>query len=160
MLIRIGPPDCRTINSFLPLKYYPKTLYCIYYYFFSSLFCLGFQLNLVLLNLSYLLIACVASVSVCFWRKKDRSRNEIFGFGRSFTCAIFRVAFDSCSSFFAPKPHGNACYAGYSFVIPQAAQAQYVIREVSYCVILKMAVNITDLYGNSGNRFKKIYPRG
>ena len=24
----------------------------------------------------------------------------------------FRAAFDSRSSFFAPKPHGNACYAG------------------------------------------------
>ena len=32
---------------------------------------------------------------------------------RSFTCAIFRAVFDSRSSFFAPKPHGNACYAGY-----------------------------------------------
>ena len=31
---------------------------------------------------------------------------------RSFTCAIFRAVFDSRSSFFAPKPHGNACYAG------------------------------------------------
>ena len=30
-----------------------------------------------------------------------------------FTCAIFRAVFDSRSSFFAPKPHGNACYAGY-----------------------------------------------
>ena len=28
--------------------------------------------------------------------------------------AIFRAVFDSPSSFFAPKPHGNACYAGYS----------------------------------------------
>ena len=33
---------------------------------------------------------------------------------RSLTCAIFfRPVFDSRSSFFAPKPHGNACYAGY-----------------------------------------------
>ena len=32
---------------------------------------------------------------------------------RSFTCAIFRAVFVSCSSFFAPKPHTNACYAGY-----------------------------------------------
>ena len=32
---------------------------------------------------------------------------------RSFTCSIFRAVFDSRSSFFAPKPHGNACYAGY-----------------------------------------------
>ena len=31
----------------------------------------------------------------------------------SFTCAIFRAVFDSRSSFFAPQPHGNACYAGY-----------------------------------------------
>ena len=31
----------------------------------------------------------------------------------SFTCAIFRAVFDSCSSFFALKPHRNACYAGY-----------------------------------------------
>ena len=31
---------------------------------------------------------------------------------RSFTCAIFRAVFDSRSSFFAPKPHRNACYAG------------------------------------------------
>ena len=27
--------------------------------------------------------------------------------------AIFRAVFDSRSSFFARKPHGNACYAGY-----------------------------------------------
>ena len=32
---------------------------------------------------------------------------------RSFTCAIFGAVFDSCSSFFAPKPHRDACYAGY-----------------------------------------------
>ena len=32
---------------------------------------------------------------------------------RSFTCAIFRAVFDSCFSFFAPKEHRNACYAGY-----------------------------------------------
>ena len=37
---------------------------------------------------------------------------------RSFTCAIFRAVFDSCSSFFAPKPHGNACYAGYKISSP------------------------------------------
>ena len=32
---------------------------------------------------------------------------------RSFTSAIFRAVFDSCSSFFAPKLHRDACYAGY-----------------------------------------------
>ena len=30
---------------------------------------------------------------------------------RSFTCATFLAVFDSRSSFFSPKPHGNACYA-------------------------------------------------
>ena len=34
---------------------------------------------------------------------------------RSFTYAIFRAVFDSRSSFFAPKPQGNACYAGEIF---------------------------------------------
>ena len=34
---------------------------------------------------------------------------------RSSTCAIFRAFFDSRSSFFAPKPRGNACYAGYKY---------------------------------------------
>ena len=32
----------------------------------------------------------------------------------TFTYAIFRAVFDSRSSFFAPKPRGNASYAGYS----------------------------------------------
>ena len=32
--------------------------------------------------------------------------------------AIFRAVFDSRSSFFAPKPHGNACYAGYAYTVP------------------------------------------
>ena len=31
-----------------------------------------------------------------------------------FYLAIFHAAFDSCSSFFAPKLHRNACYAGYN----------------------------------------------
>ena len=35
----------------------------------------------------------------------------------SFIYAIFRAVFDSRSSFFAPKPHGNACYAGYEYWI-------------------------------------------
>ena len=67
-------------------------------------------------------IVCLASVSVWF-RSKERPWNGILGFGRArnetrstptpfFTCAIFRAVFDSRFSFFAPKPHGNACYAG------------------------------------------------
>lgn len=31
-----------------------------------------------------------------------------------------------------------------------------LIREVSYYIILKMAIKIKDLFANSGNRFKKI----
>ena len=73
------------------------------------------------------MLACVASVSVWF-RSKERPRNGISVLAaremkqepktesprspRSFTYAIFRAVFDSRSSFFAPKPHGNACYAG------------------------------------------------
>ena len=34
---------------------------------------------------------------------------------RSFTRAIFHAVFDCHSSFFAPKPHGNSCYAGHLF---------------------------------------------
>ena len=85
-------------------------------------------------------VANVSHVFVWF-RSKKRPRNGIFGFGRarnetrakkmkegrgggegrflsspppprSFTCAIFRAVSDSRSSFFNPKPHGNACYAG------------------------------------------------
>ena len=37
---------------------------------------------------------------------------------RSFTCATFRAVFDSCSSFFTPKPHRNACHAGYKISSP------------------------------------------
>ena len=56
-------------------------------------------------------LAGVARVSVSF-----RRANKDFGFGRARngTSAIFHLAvFDSRSSFFAPKPHGNACYADY-----------------------------------------------
>ena len=66
-------------------------------------------------------VACVASVAIWF-RSKERPvlaaremkrepNNEPPL--RSFTCAIFRAVFDFRSSFFAPKPRGNACYAGY-----------------------------------------------
>ena len=34
-----------------------------------------------------------------------------------------------------------------------------LIRVVSYSVILKMDVDIKDLYGNSGKRFKKMNTR-
>ena len=35
---------------------------------------------------------------------------------RGITSAIFSAVFDSRSSFFAPKPHGNACYVGYLYL--------------------------------------------
>ena len=82
-------------------------------------------------------LGCVACVSGNF-RSKERPRSGIFGFGcaRNETrakkwkrgwggkgrkllphplppSAIFRAVFGSRSSFFSPKPHGNAHYAGY-----------------------------------------------
>ena len=99
-------------------------------------FCFSFLLGIAAVPRE---IACVASVSVWF-RSKERLRNGILGFGRarnetsakkgkwreregvsflssppslrSFTCAIFRTVFDSHSSFFAPRPHGNAWGGG------------------------------------------------
>jgi len=85
------------------------------------------------------ILACVARVSVWFRSKKDRGRrlstltaremkrepkNERVGRGRgrkerfpSFLPhplpALLLAPFDSCSSFFVPKPHRNACYADY-----------------------------------------------
>ena len=62
-------------------------------------------------------LACVASVSVRFRSKergtrvKDRSKMAFFG-----SCFISRAAKTENPvprSFFAPKPNGNACYAGY-----------------------------------------------
>ena len=53
------------------------------------------------------------------WFSKSRGLSASVSFlsspppPRSFTYAIFRAVFDSRSSFFSPKPHGNACYAGY-----------------------------------------------
>ena len=87
-------------------------------------------------------LACVASVSVWFRSRRkteERDFHVIFGFGRakngtrakkmkrgegegkegrfpSFLShpllAILLAPFESPSSFFAPKPHRNACYAG------------------------------------------------
>ena len=91
-----------------------------------------------------LLVACVARVSV--WFRGDRARNEMRtkkwkreeGEGkkaslflssplppRSFACAIFRAVFDSRSSFFAPKPHRNACYACYLVGSPGGRVGMY-----------------------------------
>lgn len=43
------------------------------------------------------------SMRFVWFRSKERPP-------RSFTRPIFRAVFDSRSSFFAPKPYGNACY--------------------------------------------------
>ena len=63
-------------------------------------------------------VACVASVSVWFW-SKEIPRKGTFGFdrARNETRAIFLAVFDSRSSFFSPKPHRNACYAGYTVCV-------------------------------------------
>ena len=78
-------------------------------------------------------LACVASVSVWF-RSKKRPWKGIFGFDRarnetrtrSFTCVNFLAVFDSCSSFSAPEPHRNACYAGYVKSSQSAQKRPYV----------------------------------
>ena len=44
---------------------------------------------------------------------------------RSFACAIFCAVFDSCSSFFAPKPHRNACYTCYLVGSPGSRVGRY-----------------------------------
>ena len=55
-----------------------------------------------------------------FWPREKWNKSQKMKVGGgggapgSFTCAIFRAVFDSCSSFFVPKPHRNACYAGYA----------------------------------------------
>ena len=47
------------------------------------------------------------------WPGYEAAENGVLGFGSARrTRAIFRAVFDSRSSFFAPKPHGNVCYAG------------------------------------------------
>ena len=76
-------------------------------------------------NLMSLVVACVAG-GICFGDLAKRrlacvefqfrfGANKDFGFGRSRngTSTIFRTVFDSCSSFFAPKPRESACYADY-----------------------------------------------
>ena len=45
-----------------------------------------------------------------FGRARNETRAKNWKWGEEE--AIFRAVFDSCSSFFAPKPYGNACYAG------------------------------------------------
>ena len=70
-------------------------------------------------------VAYVANVSICF-RSKDEERDfcrekngtRCKGEGgwvsfRSFTRAIFSSLFDSRSSLFSPKQHGNACHTSY-----------------------------------------------
>ena len=54
------------------------------------------------------------------WFSKSRGLSASVSFlsssppPRSFTCATFLAVFDFRSSFFSPKPHRNACYAGYA----------------------------------------------
>ena len=64
--------------------------------------CLGFS---YLGSLHNAAVACVASISVGFGAKKE--------------------GFDSPSSFFGPKPHGNACYASYTAATFVTARAHH-----------------------------------
>ena len=87
-------------------------------------------------------LTCVASVSVQF-RSKKRPRNGIFGFdsARNETRAltlfpIFPAVFDSCSPSFAPKPHKNACYAGYIHLKHTNKKEQRKQTEIYYIRLL------------------------
>ena len=52
-----------------------------------------------------------------YFSQPDSQTSEVvpdpYAFPSPPTRAIFRAVFDSSSSFFAPKQHGNACYAGF-----------------------------------------------
>ena len=50
---------------------------------------------------------------------------------KCFTCPIFRAAFDSCSSFFASKPHRNAYNAGYRKTYSFPIVLKYQLK--NYC---------------------------
>ena len=54
--------------------------------------------------------ACLRSKRFRLVSEQKKPEEWDFGFC-SFTCAIFRAVFVSCSLFFAPKLHRNACYA-------------------------------------------------
>ena len=57
-----------------------------------------------------------------FWPREEWNKSQKMKVGGGggpipsplFHSRHFRAVFDSRSSFFAPKPHGNACYAGYT----------------------------------------------
>ena len=53
----------------------------------------------------------------------------------SFTCAIFRAVFDSRFSFFAPKPHGNACNADYLLTLLTKSLEHSSIHYFCFCSV-------------------------
>ena len=69
---------------------------------------------------------------------------------RSFTCATFLAVFDSRSSFFSPKPHRNACYAGCSdlplaflfFFVKKKNKTIFLIKKTSVNIRLCFQENI------------------
>ena len=97
----------------------------------QTLICIGCQYSrvstLTLRSKRFCLVSEQTKTSVLAAREMKREpKNERGGRGRrkegllsspspprSFSCATFRSVFYSRSSFFARKPHGNACYAGY-----------------------------------------------
>ena len=85
-------------------------------------------------------LACVASVSVRFRRKergtrvKDREKSGASKragslFGSRFISRAVKTESPLPRYFFAPKPNGNACYAG------------YVLLEVSTLFVVRQVLN-------------------
>ena len=97
-------------------------------------------------------IVYVTSVSVWFQSKRKTEErdfrfwqrekcNEIQKTPLSFTCAIFRAVFDSCSSFFSPKPHGNARYAGYDMSFSGLSMSYFRLKMLNE-ICLFLALNL------------------
>ena len=95
-----------------------KLYFCSTRVLASSLLLHGMP-NILLVNLWQLM---TASMSVqahrhdrpSWWFSKSQGLPYFFSLPppHSFICVIFHAVFDSCSSFFALKPHGNTWYAG------------------------------------------------
>ena len=98
---------------FLKIKFYHGYIY-IYIYIYNTLYTIR-------------VIACIASVSVRFRSKERGTRVKDY----ANNCFISRVAKTENpvpQSFFAPKPNGNACYAGYNIRVMKSETNGFCLK--------------------------------